>query len=48
MKKQIAKVITINNLQKFEDTLNDLLIKYTFVDLNKLNERLFLFIGEEK
>ena len=41
-------VIVINNLQKFEDNLNDLLIKYTFVDLKKLNDKLFLFIGEEK
>lgn len=48
MKKQIAKVIIINNLQKFEDNLNDLLIKYTFIDLKKLNDKLFLFIGEEK
>lgn len=48
MKKQVAKVISLVNLLKFEAELNDLLIRYTFVDLKKLNERLFLFIGEEK
>lgn len=48
MKKQIAKVIIVNKLQKLEDDLNDLLIRYTFVDLKKLDNKLFLFIGEEK
>ena len=48
MKKQIAKIISSVNLQKFESDLNDLLIKYTFVDLKKLNDNVFLFIGEEK
>ena len=48
MKKQIAKVIIVNKLQKFEDDLNDLLIRYTFVDLKKIDNKLFLFIGEEK
>ena len=48
MKKQIAKIISSVNLKKFESDLNDLLIMYTFVDLKKLNDKLFLFIGEEK
>lgn len=48
MKKQVAKIISLGNLQKFEAELNDLLIRYTFIDLKKLNDRLFLFIGEEK